>query len=212
MGFGYPQNDHGSKRPFNKEIIFWLLVILTFTAVVYLPALENGFVSLDDKKYIVNNSLIHGFSLRNIRIIFTQSFDGNYHPLILLSLAANYFFSGLDPLPYHATNIAFHLINTSLVFLFLYLLTGSKKIAVVGGMLFGIHASHVESVAWISSRKNLIYAMFYLASLSAYVQYVRQGCKSFYIGSLFLFILALLSKGQAVTKAHEINSKETIDR
>jgi tetratricopeptide (TPR) repeat protein len=94
--------------------------------------------------------------------------------------------------------VVFHLINSVLVFYFIYFLVRDTEIAFITGVLFGLHTLNVEVVAWVSGRKNLIYAIFYLSALVAYIRYVELDNVKYYIYSLLLFFLALLSKGQAV--------------
>lgn len=134
----------------------------------------------------------------------------NYHPLTILSYAIEYHFVQLNPKLYHVTNIIIHLLNTVLVFWFILLLSKKNNVAFITALLFGIHPMHVESVAWISERKDVLYAFFYLGAMIAYIKSFtpdyslnRSKIFNFLFGQtrgavFFLFFLSLLSKPMAV--------------
>jgi tetratricopeptide (TPR) repeat protein len=130
----------------------------------------------------------------------TTPIMGNYHPLVIISYAWEYFFFKLNPAPYHIVNMIIHLLNCVLVFYFILRLGAAIPVAFITGFLFGIHPLHVESVAWISERKDVLYAFFYLISLICYLSYLekRPGYK-YYFFAMFFFLLSLLSKPMAVT-------------
>ena len=94
-----------------------------------------------------------------------------YAPVTMISYALDYKIGELDATTYHCTNLILHLLNVSLVFYLLYLLTGQRAIAVISALFFGIHPLHVESVAWISERKDLLYSFFYLCGLITYIHF-----------------------------------------
>lgn len=182
----------------NLTIGIALAFILLVTAITYYPAIYGGFV-WDDSGYIVFNHLVKHLSLQGFKAAFTSFNNANYHPVTILAFAWEYFFFGLNPLPYHIVNIVVHLINCILVFSFLLLLTKNISVAFITGLLFGIHPLHVESVAWISELKDVLYTLFYLAGLLSYLTYIRSRRSKFYIYTLFLFLLSLLSKSMAMT-------------
>ena len=185
----------------------WLAGILAITLIAFLPAVRNLFITFDDMEYVVENPFIKGFSMSNLRAIFLGDANnlGNYHPLTLLSYIVNYSFSELHPAAYHLTNILVHLANTLLVFqlsLLLFARLGTpreKLLSAMTALLFGIHPLHVESVAWVSERKDLMYTCFYLLSLISYIRYLDRKATKNYLLSLFFFIMSLFSKGMAVT-------------
>ena len=174
-----------------------LLVVLIITFIAYFPSINNDFTTWDDQGYITQN-----FSLKTNSLTDYFKKDryvmGKYHPLTMISYAIEYSIVGLNPKQYHLDNFILHLLNTALVFLFSYLLSG-WQIAAFVAVLFGIHPMHVESVAWISERKDVLYSFFYLTSIIFYVYYLKNKKKVFYAATFLLFILSLLSKGQAVT-------------
>jgi tetratricopeptide (TPR) repeat protein len=186
----------------DKKLLLPLLAILAVTFICYIPALTNEFVNWDDYGYVVDNTLIRDFSVKNIATIFTKLEQmGNYHPLTMLTYNIEYQFFGQNPHGYHVTNIMLHLINTALVFWLLYLLSG-RTVAIVVATLFGVHTLHVESVAWVSERKDLLYAMFFFLSLICYVKYVKtRKDTKLYIASFAFFILSVLSKAMGVSLA-----------
>jgi tetratricopeptide (TPR) repeat protein len=151
---------------------------------------------------------------------------GNYHPLTMLSLHVDRHLSASDPAPppggetelhavvFHATSVALHVANTLLVFFIARgllrlsaeraaapLAIGATRLAFLTALLFGIATQHVESVAWVSERKDVLYAFFFFLSLLAWLEYVKAGARRWYAFALATFALALLSKGQAVTLA-----------
>ncbi len=190
------------------EIKFSTLVlivagILITTLLCYLPSLHNEFLKYwDDQAYVTGNDLIKDLSFNSIKRIFREDAGlyANYHPLTTLSLALNYH-EGVGPFPYHLTSLILHLFNTLFVFVFIYLLSDKKIIvASLTALWFGIHPVHVESVAWISERKDVLYTFFYLLSLIAYWQYVKKDLAlKFYFLAFVLFACSVLSKAMAAS-------------
>jgi protein O-mannosyl-transferase len=172
-----------------------LAVIALISFFVYLPALQNGFV-WDDIYYIKNNPLIYSFNLKEI---FTKIVMSCYHPVTILTLAIEYHFFGLNESGYHAVNLLLHLLNVILVFYTVLLLSDKAGIALVASLLFGIHPIHVESVAWVSELKDLLYTFFFLASYIFYLKYLKNRHKKFYFFALLLFSISLLSKAMAAS-------------
>jgi len=174
-----------------------LVIILLFTFVAYIPALRAGFVNWDDPYYVSNNPMLKDIS--NLGAIFTTPIQGNYHPLTVISLILNYYISGFDAWSYHLLNLLLHLINCILVFrLALLLSRNNLVIAFTTSLLFGIHPMHVESVAWVSERKDVLYSLFFLAGLISYTKYVDSGSKRQYGLTILFLLLSLLSKPAAV--------------
>ena len=188
-----------NKSP-NPRTTLYICLILLVVFGVFFPSLKNGFVNWDDDNYVVNNSSISSISLPNLKTIFGSFFGGHYQPLTILSYLFNYQFFKLDPYYYHLTNLILHLFNSLLVFYLIYLLSRNTRISFLTAILFGIHPLHVESVAWVSERKDVLYSFFYLLSAITYLYYLTREHKSrYYLFSLFLFLCSLLSKSMAVT-------------
>lgn len=187
----------GSKsKPRNRLLLLWLLPVLAITAVCFLPMLKNEFTNWDDEHYIVNNMLLRGPDWKGI---FSQPVVSNYHPLTIITLAINYGLSGLDPAPYLAFNLLLHLLNTCLVFYLIWNISSKNLwVACITALVFGIHPMHVESVAWISERKDVLYTLFFLLSLMQYWSFL-QTKKSVHLWLCFgLYLLSLLSKPAAI--------------
>lgn len=178
-----------------------LILLTVITLICFSNAFKNDFTNWDDHAYVVENNLIRSLSVDNIKEIFSSFVMGNYHPIAVLSLAIDYNFFQLDPEGYHATSIFIHVLNVLLVFVFIRLLTGSSIASFIIALLFGIHPMHVESVSWISERKDVLYLFFYMATLCMYMLFIRREKRkaSHYLLTILFFSLSLLSKGQAVT-------------
>ncbi len=165
------------------------------TFVAYLPSLGNGFLNWDDNFYVTENPVMTHPTLHGL---LTQNLGGNYHPLTMASLLLNYKISGLDPGSYHWLNLLFHIANTALVFFFVRKLSGGRLwTSVVSALFFGIHPMHVESVAWISERKDVLYAFFYLIALLTYLRYLEGGWV-WLLATWGAFVLSAASKPAAV--------------
>ena len=169
--------------------------ILLITIIAYLPVFHNGFV-WDDAEYIQNNPLIKSL---DIKAIFSQFYFSNYQPVTILFYAIEYHSFVLNEAGYHAINLALHLFNVMLVFYAIFLLSNRAEIALVAALLFGIHPLHVESVAWASGLKDVLYTLFFLASYIFYIKFIKTNSRKFYFYSLLLFLLSLLSKGMAAS-------------
>lgn len=180
-------------KPQLKNIPAFLAGIMVITLLSYLPALKNGFV-WDDQYYVLSNTLAHSFSLPGI---FSSFVGGNYHPVTVFVFALQYKLFGDAPEGYHAVSLLLHLANTMLVFLFIRRLADRAEVALVATLLFGIHPLHVESVAWVSGLKDLLYTAFFLGSCMVYLRFSESGKKSAYLVALLLFLLAMGSKAQA---------------
>jgi tetratricopeptide (TPR) repeat protein len=184
----------------NLGFLLPIAAIVFCTAIVFSPIQNNSFTNFDDNTLVTENPYIRDFSWKNLHACFTKSFVDHYHPLVMVSFAIEYRFFGLKPQPFYRDNLVLHLCNCILVFLFFYSFTGGATIALFCSLFFGIHPMHVESVAWISERKDVLYTFFFLAALITYVRYAKAGRqKIHYLTSLILFVFSLLCKTMAVT-------------
>lgn len=186
----------GAKK--NEKKYQWVIPsILIITGLAFLPVLSAGFITLDDNEYVTNNPYLKNAS--DLKLLLTTPLQGNYHPLTMLSLWVNYLLSGENALSYHLFNLIFHLINCFLVFRLVMLLSRNKTIiAFTTAILFGIHPMHVESVAWVSERKDVLYGLFFLAGLISYLKYVDTNSRKQYLLTILFLVLSLLSKPAAV--------------
>jgi len=182
------------------KILCLILIVLSVTSISYFPTIENDFINWDDDKYVIKNELIKELTIKNIKEIFATSFVSIYTPIAVLSYAVEHKIFGLNPHAYHATNLIFHSLNSILVFCLFLILSGNKIISFFVSIFFAIHPMHVESVAWISERKDVLYALFYLGSMIAYLRYLNNFFKKRYlIISIILFIISLFTKPMAVS-------------
>ena len=175
--------------------------IAVITWLVYKTCFNNLFTNWDDPGYIKDDALIKDISAEGIKNIFSTPIMGNYHPLTILSYAIEYSSKGLQPYIYHLDSVLFHILVTVLVYWFVNVLTRRPIAAAITALLFGLHPMHVESVAWIAGRKDVVYGAFYMAACIAYVYFIRAaGSKkiALYAGVILLFVCSLLSKPVAV--------------
>jgi len=180
----------------------WLAVVLLVAATValYYPVDGHPFVNYDDNVYVTENAHVTaGLRWSTFRYAFTVFDQGNWHPLTWLSHAADCQMFGLNPAGHHDTNIALHALNVVLLFWVLQQATGYiGRSAMVAG-LFALHPINVETVAWISERKNLLSMTFFLLALGAYRLYVLKPEVSRYAVVALLYALGLMSKPQVIT-------------
>lgn len=183
-----------------------LSAILLITFAVYLPSLQNEFVNWDDDAFIYQNPHIvnivtWGDVYDSIPGIFSTQVMGGYTPLTILTFAFEKMFYGLGrPQLWHLDSIILHLISVALVFKISLSLNLKVIPAVFCAILFGIHPMRVESVAWLSERKDVLFGLFYLLALYNYIKSLTKPSKMLYIAIIYIsFCLALISKNQAVT-------------
>ena len=182
----------------NSNYILGGILIVTF--LLFYNTLTNNFVNLDDSGYIKDNPDIKSLSAKNIAAIFSSFYNANYHPFTTLSYAIEYNLFGLNAKPYHFVNLFIHLLNTFMVFRLIKKISGKIEIAAITALFFAIHPMHVESVAWISERKDLLYSFFFISGLSTYYEYIHATANrnKWYIYTILLFLCSLLSKSTAI--------------
>ncbi len=207
-----------NRNPSGRTTLVFSIIAAAVTFAAYLPSLSNGFINWDDPAYVYANPDIRVFNLDFIKWAFTHVAVSNWHPLTIISLALDRALWGLNPLGYHLTNAVFHSSNTLLVCLLAAglvraglgdgdELAGKKAVAagLVTALLFGLHPLHVESVAWVSERKDVLSTFFFLLALLSYLSYVRGPAKGqgrgagWYAATLLFFAFGLLSKPMVIT-------------
>ena len=178
-----------------------LPALLLLTAIVYSPVLEHEFVHYDDPGYVFQNENVrNGFSVQGIRWALTSGEQSNWHPLTWFShMLDAQLFGVARPGLHHLTNLLLHLLNTFLVFGVFVRLTRREGISLWIAAVFAPHPLHIESVAWIAERKDLLSATFWLASTWAYIGYARNGSRGRYSLCLLLLAFGLASKPMVVT-------------
>jgi len=179
-----------------------LAVVLLLLALALIYGRSGGFdyVDYDDMDYVVRTEAVRaGLTVDGIRWAFTAFHENNWHPLTWISHMIDVSLFGLDPGPAHLVNVAFHGVNSLLVYLLALALLRNWGASLLVAYLFLAHPLHVESVAWIAERKDLLCAMFFLLSMLAYLRYAARPCARRYALVVCAFALALLSKPMAVT-------------
>jgi len=179
---------------------YWIIILVTaVTAWAFWPSLGNDFVDFDDYEYVVQNPWIRAWTWSNLRAIWTHSLVDNYHPLVFMTHLLEYRLWGLNPAGYHAVNLALHLLATIGVFACVRQLGFTLWVSGVTALWFGVHPLHVESVAWIAERKDVLCAAGYLLALWLYLRARQHSPGRFPTGAFLVYLLALLSKPMAVT-------------
>ena len=176
----------------------YALVAIFVTILVLHPVLSGDWVNWDDPIYVLQNNFIHDFSFSGLLELFNPANRvlDTYTPLTLVSFAIDYRLAQDSPYWYHAVNLILHLINVYLVYKFTIQISKRKEVAFFVSVLFGIHPLHVESVAWISERKDVLYSFFFLLSSIQFTKFVESELRDrvAYIYSLLLALLSILAK------------------
>ena len=179
-----------------------VLLLLAAVFAVYGRILGHEFIfNWDDYWYVTGNEDVRGISWRNIRAAFSSYYMGNYAPVQIVSYMVDYLLWGLKAGGFLFTNIVIHFLNGLLVLRLLLRLHGERLAATVGAALFLLHPVQVESVAWVSQRKNLLAMCFFLLAWEWYCRYREAGAgrgRLFYGASLAAFVTALFAKSVAV--------------
>jgi tetratricopeptide (TPR) repeat protein len=176
--------------------------LAAFTLALYAPVLRCQFLTFDDQAYVTENRLVRaGLTLHGIAAAFRVTTAGNWHPVTLLSHMLDCQIYGLRPWGHHLTNVLFHAANSVLLFLLLARMTGALWRSALVAALFAAHPAHVESVAWVAERKDVLSSFFLLLAIGSYLRYVKKnnGRRVVSAGVILLFALALMAKSMAVT-------------
>ncbi len=183
-----------------KQKILISLALAGVTLLLFWRITHHGFINFDDPGYVYQNAhVISGFSLANVSWAFTTFHMGNWHPLAWLSHMADCQLFGLDPGWHHFSSLLLHALNAVCLFLLLSRLTGSLWRSAFVASLFALHPLHVESVAWVAERKDLLAALFWLLTMYAYARYVERPGGGRYLLVVASFILGLMAKPMLVT-------------
>ncbi|MBU3679283.1 MAG: tetratricopeptide repeat protein [Candidatus Kapabacteria bacterium] len=192
------------KLPQTRTAVALIIAMLVgITTLVYVPVFDSGkeYTNWDDEIYVVDQPLVSSLSQETVAAMFdtNNGVAANYHPLTMLSLALVREVFGPSARAQAGMNVLLHLINTVLVFLLVLRLTeGKTVVGTLTALWFGIHPMHVESVAWISERKDVLYALFLLCSMLAYVRYINTNSLVILVLAFAAFVASCLSKAMAV--------------
>ncbi len=170
------------------------------TVIAFATALQAGFVAVDDAEYVGRNRQIQeGLTLATVRYAFSGFRISNWHPLTMLSHALDCTLYGLNPVGHHLTSVLLHALNAVLLYLFLKHATRSRGRAALVAALFALHPLRVESVAWISERKDVLSGTFFILLLLAWNRYTDSHRMRSWLGAAGLLALGLMSKAMLVT-------------
>ena len=176
------------------------LLLTLITLAVFLPVTGYDFVNYDDEEYItLHPTVLKGVTLNGIVEVSTQTHHSNWHPLTSLSHMLDVELFGLNAGAHHSVNLLFHLVNTLLLFILLTRMTRAAYCSAFVAALFAVHPLHVESVAWISERKDVLSTTFWLLATLAYVRYTERPSGRRYLGVALLFGIGLMAKPMVVT-------------
>jgi tetratricopeptide (TPR) repeat protein len=184
-----------------KTALFLSAVLLALlTAAVYWQVLSFDFIGYDDDTYVTQNYQIQeGFTPAAIKWAITTRHAGFWQPLVWLTFMLDFHLYGVDSGGFHATNLALHIVNSLLLFLFLHLATQTVGRSWFVAFLFALHPLHVESVAWVAERKDVLSTMFLMLALLGYFWYTRKPSLQKYLLTLLSFILGLSAKAMLVS-------------
>lgn len=186
------------KRGYVNKILILILVAIVFA--VYGQVVTHDFIFYDDQVYVKDNPrVLTGFTLDNIIWAFSSIHDHNWFPLTWISYMLHIQFFGSAPGAILLENVALHAISTILLFMFLERNTGSAWRSVTVAALFALHPLHVESVAWVSERKDVLSTFFWMLTLNLHARYAEQRSRRYYLLSLGAFFLGLMAKPMLVT-------------
>jgi tetratricopeptide (TPR) repeat protein len=176
------------------------VVLVTVTVIAFRSVRSSDFLTYDDIGYILENQHVQqGVTMQNIAWAFTTFFAANWHPLTWISHMVDWCIYGNSPGGHHITNVCLHAANAVVLFLLLLYMTGFLGRSAMVAFLFALHPAHVESVAWIAERKDLLCTLFWFATLLAYAWYVRKPSWKRFAWVICSFACALMSKPMAVT-------------
>ncbi len=182
------------------KIVAVCILLALATAFAYHGVRNNDFLSMDDNNYVSENLHVQqGVTSQSVAWAFTTFQEGNWHPLTWISHMIDWTLYGKDPAGYHVANVCLHAANAILLFLLFLTITGFLGRSAMVASLFALHPAHVESVAWIAERKDLLCAFFWFFALLGYVWYVRKPSWKRLIWVVLAFACALMSKPMAVT-------------
>jgi hypothetical protein len=192
-----------SNQQKNLIPILICLALAIVTVITFWSLKDCGFINFDDNSYVYENAYVKsGLNYNSIVMAFSSEFaekSGFWHPLTWLSLMLDTQIFGLNPKGFHLTNLLFHVMNTILLFLVLRRMTKTLWPSAFVAALFAIHPLHVQSVAWIAERKDVLSTFFWMLTMGAYSYYVEHPGFRRYVFVLLFFVLGLMSKAMLVT-------------
>ena len=189
-----------SEQREKRTVLAVIALLILAIIVAYEPIRHNDFVRYDDDTYVTENPNVSGgITLKSVKWAFTQFHAANWHPLTWLSHMLDCELYGLNPLGHHVTNLLLHIASTLLLFQLLRQMTNAVWKSCFVAAVFALHPLHVESVAWVAERKDVLSGLFWMLTLLAYVHYAKRPGIARYVLVLGAFCLGLMAKPMLVT-------------
>jgi Flp pilus assembly protein TadD len=188
--------------PARPSLLTWAIAsaLLLLAIAVFVQVRSHDFVNLDDGLYVVDNANVRsGLTADNVRWAFTTGRAANWHPLTWISHQIDVSLFGMDAGGHHLTNLAWHAVNTLMLFGLLRFMTGSLVRSGFVAAFFAIHPAHVESVAWVSERKDVLSTFFWFATTWSWVRWTRRPSRNLFLLTLVLYVLGLMAKPMLIT-------------
>jgi protein O-mannosyl-transferase len=180
--------------------VYIMVGILVLVVLAYYPVFSSDFLNYDDPSYVTSNEYVKaGITANSVKWAFTTFYFYNWHPLTWLSHMLDVQFFGLDPMWHHLTSLLFHVVNTLLLFLLFKKMTGAPWKSLCLAALFALHPLHVESVAWVADRKDVLSTFFWFLTMLVYLGYARRPSAVTYALCVLSFIFGLMAKPMVVT-------------
>jgi tetratricopeptide (TPR) repeat protein len=184
----------------NRRVLSVCVILAIITLAIFWQVRDHAFINLDDDRYITENPHVQaGITFENLKWALTTGHASNWHPLTWLSHMLDVELFGLKAGRHHLMNVFFHIVNTLLLFLILHRMTGALWQSAFVATIFALHPLHVESVAWVAERKDVLSTLFWMLTLGAYGYYVKRPGYRRYLLVIVCFILGLMSKPMLVT-------------
>src|SRR4051794_40204154 len=193
--------DRAKVAPASSSRLTWIyLGLITLTWLVFGQTLKHEFINYDDPDYVYRNATVmSGLTIHGVVTVFTHIYSNNWHPITMLSHMLDCQLFGVNPNGHHFTNVLFHSLAVVLLFVLLYLATGTAWLSAFAAALFAIHPLHVESVAWVAERKDVLSAVFFMLTLVTYFRYSAKPSTGRYALVMFFFAVGLMCKPMLVT-------------
>ena len=180
--------------------LFCILLLIAVTLAVYVQTANHQFINFDDTIYVTDNPHVNGgITGANIAWAFTSITASNWHPLTWISHMTDVQLFGLNPRGHHLTSVVMHAAAALLLFLLLVRITAAPWQSLFVAALFALHPLHVESVAWVAERKDVLSCLLWLLTLMLYARYARQPGAGRYLATLACFVAGLMAKPMLVT-------------
>ncbi len=177
-----------------------VVLLMAATVVAFAPLAHNGFLNFDDTGYVTKNAHVRsGISLQTLRWALTSFDEANWHPLTWLSHALDCTLFGLNPTYHHATSLLIHLLSTIILFGLLERMTHAAWQSAFVALIFAVHPLHVESVAWVAERKDVLSGFIWLLTMRTYVEYRHSPTRGWLLVTLGCFALGLMAKPMLIT-------------